>query len=40
MSVGGNQKFKDFLSIYDLENETIDYKYNTKAADFYRRKVI
>ena len=39
MSAGGNKKFKDFLAIYDLENETINYKYNTKAADFYRKKV-
>lgn len=40
MSVGGNKKFKEFLSIYDLDNETVDFKYNTKAAEFYRKKVL
>lgn len=39
MTVGGNKKFKDFLAIYDLDNETIDYKYQTKAAEYYRKKV-
>jgi len=39
MSVGGNQKFREFLSHYDLDNETIEYKYQTKAAEYYRRKV-
>lgn len=39
MTVGGNRKFKEFLSIYDLDNETIDFKYQTKAAEYYRKKV-
>ena len=39
MSVGGNKKLKEFLAIYDLDNETIDYKYQTKAAEYYRKKV-
>jgi len=39
MSVGGNQKFREFLAIYDLDNETIDFKYDTKAAEYYRKKV-
>jgi len=39
MSVGGNKKFREFLAIYDLDNETIDFKYQTKAAEYYRKKV-
>jgi hypothetical protein len=39
MSVGGNKKFREFLAIYDLDNETVDFKYNTKAAEYYRKKV-
>ena len=39
MSVGGNKKFREFMSQYDLDQETIDYKYKTQAAEFYRKKV-
>ncbi len=39
MSVGGNAKLKEFFEIYDLDTETIDYKYNTKVGDYYRKKV-
>jgi hypothetical protein len=39
MSIGGNNKFRDFLAKYDLDNETIDYKYQTKAAEYYRKSI-
>ena len=39
MSAGGNQKFKEFLAQYDLDNETVEVKYESCAADYYRKKV-
>lgn len=39
MLVGGNKKFVDFMSIYGLNDEEIQDKYTTVAADFYRRQL-
>lgn len=39
MSVGGNKKFATFLAQYDLDDETIIYKYKTRAAEYYRKLV-
>lgn len=39
MRVGGNLQFKEFLEKYNLENEEPKVKYQTKAAQFYRRKI-
>jgi hypothetical protein len=36
---GGNEKLRSFLEQYNLENEDIKVKYNTKAADFYRKRL-
>ena len=39
MEQGGNDKLKDFFALYDLNGVSdIKVKYNTKAADFYRRR--
>ena len=40
MQTGGNQPLYDFFQEYDLLEESIQYKYKTKAASFYRAKVI
>ena len=39
MEQGGNAKLNEFLGIYALTDVTdIKVKYNTKAADYYRRR--
>jgi len=40
MQNGGNRKFKAFMASYDLETVLALVKYKTKAADYYRRRVI
>ena len=37
MALGGNQKLKDFFQNYDLNDETVQVRYNTNAASFYRQ---
>lgn len=39
MNLGGNKSLFDFLAEYDLNTEPAEVRYQTKAADFYRRKV-
>ena len=36
MALGGNQKMREFFQNYDLSDESIEVKYGTRAADFYR----
>lgn len=36
---GGNKKFWDFLKLYDFEWKPINYKYTSKPAKYYRRKL-
>ena len=39
MQNGGNRKFYEFLSQYELQDvKDIKLKYNTRAADYYRRR--
>ena len=37
MALGGNKKLRDQFQNYDLNDETVQIRYNTKAADFYRK---
>ena len=37
MSLGGNKNLHEFLKDYDLNDETELIKYNTKAAEYYRK---
>jgi hypothetical protein len=39
MELGGNHKFNEFLDQYDLNTEDIKVKYNTKAAQYYRKQL-
>ena len=39
MALGGNKKLKEFFQIYDLNDESVQQRYNTRAADFYRLKL-
>ena len=39
MALGGNKNLKDFYSNYDLTDENVQLRYNTRAADFYRLKL-
>ena len=36
MAIGGNKKLKDFFQNYDLNEESIQVRYNTRASDYYR----
>ena len=36
MSVGGNKYLHDFFQHYDLNEEPVQTKYKTKAAEYYR----
>ncbi len=39
MQNGGNRKFQEYLSQYELQDvKDIKVKYNTRAADYYRRR--
>lgn len=40
MHFGGNQKFTEFLNKFDLAAEEIKPKYSSKAAAFYRKKLV
>lgn len=39
MHLGGNERLAKFFSNYDLQEETIEIKYKTKAADYYRNQI-
>ena len=36
MSIGGNKKLHEYFQNYDLNDESVQTRYKTKAADFYR----
>jgi len=36
---GGNKAALDFFEVYDLQNEPVQKRYNTVAAQFYRDKI-
>jgi hypothetical protein len=40
MNVGGNKNLQDFFQDYDLNDEAMSTKYKTRAAEYYRLKVI
>ena len=40
MRSGGNDRFNQFLHNYNLEEDAPEVKYRSKAADFYRRRVL
>lgn len=37
MEMGGNQKLREFLQRYDLNDDAQNTKYNTAACDFYKK---
>lgn len=39
MEHGGNHKLSEYLDKYDLNSEDIKVKYNTKAAQWYRKRL-
>ena len=39
MQLGGNKSLSEFLSSYDLMSEPMDVRYQTKAAEYYRKKL-
>ncbi len=39
MTLGGNKRLFDFFAKFDLLDESVEYRYKTKAADYYRQKV-
>ena len=39
MSLGGNKNLQEYFSFYELSEESVQTKYKTKGADFYRIKV-
>ena len=39
ISMGGNKKFREFLETYKLQDESIQVKYKSKAANYYRLNV-
>jgi hypothetical protein len=39
MALGGNKKLRDFYQNYDLNEENVQMRYNTRASDFYRLKL-
>lgn len=40
LRLGGNQSLKDFFEKYNInENSPIDFKFKTRAAEYYRNKV-
>ncbi len=40
LKLGGNAKFNNFLLPYGLDRESAETKYKSKAAEYYRRRVI
>jgi hypothetical protein len=39
MSIGGNKSLLSFFKNFDLNEDPLQTKYKTKAAEFYRKKV-
>jgi len=39
MSLGGNKQLSEFFSHYDLNDESVQTRYKTKAAEYYRHKL-
>ena len=39
MTLGGNRKLQEFLKNYELNDENPSIRYQTRAADFYRRQL-
>lgn len=39
MQLGGNHSLSEFLASYDLMSEPMDVRYQTKAAEYYRKKL-
>jgi hypothetical protein len=39
MSLGGNKNLNEFFSFYDLNEESVQTRYKTKAAEYYRQNV-
>lgn len=39
MSLGGNKSLKDFFNTYDLNEESVQTKYRSRASAYYRSKV-
>ena len=39
MNLGGNKNFLEFIEFYKLANESAYNKYNSKACEFYRKRV-
>jgi hypothetical protein len=40
MSLGGNKNLREFFKAYDLNEESVQTKYKSKASAYYRSKVI
>jgi hypothetical protein len=40
MRAGGNDHFTQFLHSYNLDEESPEVKYKSKAADYYRKRVL
>ena len=36
MAMGGNKKLRDFFQSYDLNEESVEVRYTTRAAEYYR----
>jgi len=36
MALGGNKKLKEFLQNYDLNDESVEQRLNTRASEYYR----
>eukprot|EP00347_Sterkiella_histriomuscorum_P014979 403358776 len=39
MTLGGNKNLYEFFKKYDLAGDSVEYRYKTKAADFYRQRL-
>jgi len=39
MACGGNRRYREFLTNYDLMDESVATRYSTKAAEHYRLKL-
>ncbi len=40
MTLGGNKNLYEYFQFYDLNEESLQMKYKTKAAEFYKQRVI
>jgi hypothetical protein len=39
MTTGGNSNAREFFGLYDLDQESVQKRYNTVAAQFYRERI-